>query len=197
MPLSCVFIVAMEIQVHANMIMAYLFTRFGDTGDGLESEASTYSLPPPDFPVSTIAEERAEIGAHGGQRITTRANNYDNDERSSRSSPSSGGGNDSRDYFNSYSGEPSLEFNVHSGHTLQDDSKVRRSAPPATKPNYMGGTSANKSKRFSTISPAAVMSSPGDKVAGIRAQRMSGGQQVNGGKNDSELNTMRIGKPVF
>ena len=191
------FLVAMEIQVHTNMILAYLFTRFGDTGDGLESEASTYSLPPPDFPVS--ARRDAPIMESAGaadynddvmknMEYTVGSDYHNGDRGSSASSQSSGAGNEARDFFG-YSGESAaMEYTTHP-HTLREPSQ-RKVPPPARKPNYMGGTTANKSKRFSVVSPRHENAGLGDKVAGARAHKNaaeSGRNTTNGGKNENEF----------
>lgn len=173
----------MEIQVHTNMIMAYLFTRFGDTGDGIESEASTYSLPVPDYPVAHLDDT-----TNGGQSLkeyTEKKGNesYEDDKASSASSHSSRGGNE--DYFN-YSGGGPVEYMNNNVQTLQS-SKTKRGPPPVSRPNYMGGTTANKSKRFSTIVPSNTYNSPGDKVAVTRGHKMTSSQQHGGGKDGNDF----------
>lgn len=192
----------MEIQVHANMILAYLFSRFGDTGDGLESEASTYSLPVPDFPVSVavgihpragdttdsytaFAAQQGGFGHSlkdsGGYRENT-SDFFDGDDGASLASSQASGGAREQDFYGGYGGG-STEYANNNAHTLESSS--RRAPPPVNKPGYMGGTSANKNKRFSTISPQGRDrgNSSGNRVAGARAQRMTNTSTKNGDNN--------------
>lgn len=186
----------MEIQVHTNMILAYLFTRFGDTGDGLESEASTYSLPPPTFPVFAQRDapnaESAAAVEYGddfmkSSEFTAGSDYHSGDMGSSASSQSSGAGNEGRDYYG-YGGEFAAAEYSNYPQTLREPSQ-RKAPAPAKKPNYMGGTTANKSKRFSVVSPRSGNTGLGDKVAGARAQKSAAGSTRNAsnGKNENEF----------
>jgi hypothetical protein len=211
--------VAMEMQVHANMLIAYLFARFGETGDGLESEASTYSLPPPEFPVSSLAAGEAPsytpsagagAGVGGGLGDSKRSSGgfregedelgeggrdyFDRDDgdgssEGSHSPPSSGERYESRDNYNSsggYNYNGAMEYNNNNNNNSNAqtlDTSRRQSPNPKSssnsKPNYMGGTSANKSKRFSTVSPKG--RAPGGAGAGVRGLG-SPGERAGGGR---------------
>ena len=165
--------------MHTNMILVYLFSRFGDTGDGLESEASTYSLPAPDFPVSVPDYENGQYSPLPSKEVNKGLSGYGlsdeaigeeylyGDGASSASSHSSTGVNNSKYFDGDRSG--SIEYNKHP-QTLKSASQ--RNGPPAGKPSYMGGTSSNKGKRFSTLSPHGSGNlSPGDRVHGARSQK--------------------------
>ena len=189
----------MEIQVHANMILAYLFSRFGDTGDGLESEASTYSLPAPEYPVSLPTEElppnyafkpgipaTAAMSGFGGRGDGYREDrgiggdeffDNDGDGSSMASSHTFEEADEARDMPRGYNGSMEYTYTNNNNGAQTLDTSKKQAPLPVRKPNYMGGTSTNKGKRFSTISPQGRggygrgISSPGNNVASIRAQK--------------------------
>ncbi len=142
--------VASDIQVLANMMISYLFSRFGDMGDKVDSSPIHYSIPHPSVlgprnekKDSADWEQNASpppFSASGGRQGSEKKVTIEDDE----SSVSSAFMSPNREYENSFS------FDDGKPRSLRDElikrTPIGNSRLAAPIPRYLSGTTASATK---------------------------------------------------
>ena len=186
---------ASDIQVLSNMMLSYLFSRFGDMGDKADSSPVHYSIPHPSF--HGTASAAGSTAAHLGKKdsIGTPRNSEYNVEQGVDNPPVSAGiGRQSSerkvtmedDESSTSSGfmSPNREYENNSYSNSYEDGKPRslrdelikrtptgNSRQTAPAPRYLSGTTASATKNNRDKSRKVLESSPPAWGAGAGATR--------------------------
>jgi hypothetical protein len=190
------FPVASEIQVLANMILVFLYSRYGDTGDKIDSNPIQYSIPVPAFPVAASGNQANDVDdgdAYVEAPIPSEGHEYSSDNNKRNSKPISRD-DDSESSGSSEFAPPdrSYSFNADEStvpRSLRDDFVRKRPTENqqrsgAKLPRYLSGTATSSKRNVSGASPGHKGAGSPDGRSASPAWGAGAGKSKGGDKKD-------------
>ena len=176
------------------MILVFLFSRFGDTGDKLDSNPIQYSIPVPNFPVAATGNQTgdAEDGdIHAEATMPSEGHDYSSDNNK-RIPKKIGRDDESESSDSSEYGPPDRNYSFNADEaaaprSLRDDFVRKRPTENqqrggAKLPRYLSGTATSSKRNVTGASPGTKgVASPDGQLAspawGAGAGKSKGGDK--------------------